>query len=151
MFLLYLLRRICFIQSINVVNYIDRCLFPFLPSFLSSSILPSPPSPCLRYRHLSYSCSPVYGALTASIDPPSRKSGRGSRGPKPTTHGAHRPGRRSRGGSGRRPWRAHRCRCCGRSTPGGRRPRSAQGGRLGREPGVSLLRENRARRWPLGH
>lgn len=53
-------------------------------------------------------------------------------GSQPTTHGAHRPGHRSQGHSGRRPCRAHRCRCSGRSTPGGRPRRSAQGDRLGR-------------------
>lgn len=54
------------------------------------------------------------------------------RGPSPTTHSARKPGRRSQGRNGRRPWRAHRCRCCGKSTPGGRRLRSAQRGRLQR-------------------
>ena len=63
-------------------------------------------------------------------------------GPAPTTHSAHRPGRRSRGGSGRRPCGDHRCRCGGRRTPGCRRPRSAPRGRLeraaGRPPAVEV-------------
>lgn len=61
------------------------------------------------------------------------------RWPKPTTHSARRPGRRSRGRSGRPPTWAHRPRGCGRSTRGCRRHRSARRGRLGRGRGVSLL------------
>lgn len=65
--------------------------------------------------------------------PRGRSSHRG-RGPHPRTHSAGRPGRRSRGHSGRRPWWAHKCHCFGKSTPDGRKHHSNQEGRLGTEP-----------------
>lgn len=84
---------------------------------------------------------PPRGKGTAAIatqahtgpDHPRRTSSRGGRGPRPRTHGAGRPGRRSRGHSGRCPWRVRTCRCSGKSIPGGRRPHSDQEGRLRRE------------------
>lgn len=62
--------------------------------------------------------------------------------PDPTTHGARRPGHRSRGCSDRPPTWAHRSRGCGRSTRGCRQHHSAQQGRLGRGQGVSLLSQD---------
>lgn len=108
------------------------------------------PGPLAQEPHRSWGQASSHRAPAGS-DTESRGADAGT-GADPTTHGARRPGHRSRGRSGRRPTRAHRCRGCGRSIPGGRRHRSAQRGRLGRGPAGQppATGEQGARGWPLG-